>query len=148
MDHHQTLAGILNLAADGASHLFDDSKEWTMPEQWFIVINNHFGPLDVDLFALSANHRLQWFISWFSRCGFTDCWCPYCTMDSIWFILCNATCFSCQQNSGQNHFRRHRAHHHSAVLGVKTLVPKAHQNVVRHSSSPAKISGAVSTMGR
>ena len=58
MDHHETFGRHLNLVPDGTSQLFDDCKEWTMPESWFIVINNHFGPLDVDLFASSASHRL------------------------------------------------------------------------------------------
>ena len=50
------LAGILNSATDGTSRLFDDSKEWTLPTKWFKVINDHFGPLDVDLFTSHANH--------------------------------------------------------------------------------------------
>ena len=59
------LAGSLNCAADAASHLFhNDRTEWGLPVSMFSKINEHWGPLQVDHFASSANTKLPSFIAW------------------------------------------------------------------------------------
>ena len=59
------LAGSLNCAADAASHVFrNDRTEWGLPVSMFMKINEHWGPLQVDLFASSANTKLSRFIAW------------------------------------------------------------------------------------
>ena len=141
------LAGVQKSAADAASRLFDDSKEWTVPQRWFNKVNNHFGPLDVDLFALSANHRLSWFISWYPDVGSltVDALTVPWTQFGLSYAMPPISLVG--RNFGENQCRKYRSRARRAVLGVEAMVSEANRNAVRHSSSIAKTAPAISTLG-
>ena len=61
----QHLTGSLNSAADAMSCLFhNDRSKWGLPMSMFHEIDEQWGPLQVDLFASSANTKLPRFIAW------------------------------------------------------------------------------------
>jgi len=55
---------IINFLADAQSRLNDTETEWSLSSSAFSVIQDRFGPFDVDLFASSSNHKCLRFISW------------------------------------------------------------------------------------
>ena len=72
------IPGKINIAADWASRLFNDRTEWALKQHVFDKINEHFGPLQIDLFASTNNAKLPKFVSWHPD---PDCW----TLDTFTF---------------------------------------------------------------
>ena len=60
----QHLPGKANLTADYLSRYLRDRTDWTLNANVFRVINQHWGPLEVDLFATRFSAQLDQFYSW------------------------------------------------------------------------------------
>lgn len=60
----QYLPGSMNLDADFMSRKFSDSCEWSLKNDIFERICNHFFIPDIDLFASRINHKIIPFVSW------------------------------------------------------------------------------------
>ena len=60
----QHLPGKANLTADYLSRYLRDRTDWTLNVNVFRVINQHWGPLEVDLFATRFSTQLDQFYSW------------------------------------------------------------------------------------
>lgn len=62
------IPGILNVEADFASRVFDDTTEWMLHKKVFQDITSVFGIPDIDLFASNMNHQLERYVSWSPDC--------------------------------------------------------------------------------
>ena len=56
--------GILNVEADIASRLFNDSTEWTLDKDSFTQLCNKFGTPEIDMFASRLNYKLESYCAW------------------------------------------------------------------------------------
>lgn len=56
--------GRLNVEADKASRLFNDSTEWTLSDRYFRNICRLFGNPVIDMFASRLNYKLMPYCSW------------------------------------------------------------------------------------
>ena len=56
--------GILNVEADIASRLFNDSTEWTLDRDSFTQLCNKFGTPEIDMFASRLNYKLESYCAW------------------------------------------------------------------------------------
>ena len=60
----QYLPGILNHSADMESRSMKDRSDWKLDRQTFVKINEHYGPLEVDLFASRLTNQCRRYFSW------------------------------------------------------------------------------------
>ena len=58
------IPGEINVIADQASRVFDDSTEWKLDLDVFNRIVNILGPPTIDLFASRLNYQLTTYVSW------------------------------------------------------------------------------------
>ncbi|CAB4000067.1 Hypothetical predicted protein [Paramuricea clavata] len=58
------IPGKLNVVADKASRVFDDSTEWKLDANIFPKLTAHFGTPEVDMFASRLNYQMTPFVSW------------------------------------------------------------------------------------
>ena len=58
------IPGKLNVMADTASRVFDDSKEWKLDAELFFEITSHLGPPEMDMFASRLNYQMKPYVSW------------------------------------------------------------------------------------
>ncbi|XP_070517424.1 uncharacterized protein [Cardiocondyla obscurior] len=58
------IASIDNVIADAESRVLDTDTEWSLSSQAFHIVDNVFGPFDIDLFASSINAKLDLYVSW------------------------------------------------------------------------------------
>ena len=56
--------GKLNVEADRASRLFNDSTEWTLSKRLFRQFSYHYGQPEIDLFASRLNFQVQPYCAW------------------------------------------------------------------------------------
>lgn len=56
--------GVLNVEADLASRIFNDTTEWALNKRWFRTICQHFQTPSIDLFASRINHQLKTYCAW------------------------------------------------------------------------------------
>ena len=56
--------GKLNVEADIASRLFNDSTEWTLSNYWFYKISACFGRPTIDMFASRLNYKVLPYCAW------------------------------------------------------------------------------------
>lgn len=54
-----------NIVADRESRTISEETEWSLEQDYFVRIQSHFGPFDIDLFAASINAKCSRFVSWF-----------------------------------------------------------------------------------
>jgi hypothetical protein len=59
------LPEVLNNQADWESRHFHDSSDWKLNPSVFKTLNQQWGPLEVDLFAIRMNCQLERYVSWF-----------------------------------------------------------------------------------
>ena len=62
--HAEHVPGRLNVTADYESRHFNDSSDWRLDPDLFLVLNQMFGPFTVDLFASYTNAQMEMFFSW------------------------------------------------------------------------------------
>ena len=60
----QYLPGKLNLSADFMSRHLTDRTDWILNPSIFSCLNEMWGPLEMDLFAMRFSHQLPRFFSW------------------------------------------------------------------------------------
>lgn len=58
------IPGRDNLEADFQSRHFGDSSLWKLDQSVFPMLNDHWGPFSVDLFASRLDHQTPRFFSW------------------------------------------------------------------------------------
>ena len=58
------IPGEINVIADQASRVFDNSTEWKLDVDVFNMIVNILGPPTIDLFASRLNYQLTPYVSW------------------------------------------------------------------------------------
>lgn len=58
------IPGIENVEADSASRNLNERTEWSLNQAVFDILNEEFGPLDIDLFASRLNKKLPIYVSW------------------------------------------------------------------------------------
>lgn len=56
--------GVLNVEADLASRIFNDTSEWALNKRWFRTICQHYLTPSIDLFASRLNHQVQPYCAW------------------------------------------------------------------------------------
>ena len=60
----QHLPGVLNRTADWESRSMRDRSDWKLDQQIFLGIEEHYGPLEVDLFASRLTSQCRRYFSW------------------------------------------------------------------------------------
>ena len=60
----QHLPGVLNRTADWESRSMRDRSDWKLDRQIFLRIEEHYGPLEVDLFASRLTSQCRRYFSW------------------------------------------------------------------------------------
>ena len=60
----QYIPGVLNVRADRESRVMSDPHDWKLDPKVFAELNQLWGPLEVDLFALRLTAQLPRFYSW------------------------------------------------------------------------------------
>jgi hypothetical protein len=58
------IPGKSNVLADAASRFFSDRNSWKLFDKFFNVLEQKWGPHDIDMFADSFNHQLPSYVSW------------------------------------------------------------------------------------
>lgn len=58
------IASAENIDADRESRRLDADNEWSLSSDAFAIIQNKFGPFDVDLFASMLNRKCTLYVSW------------------------------------------------------------------------------------
>ncbi|EFN76336.1 hypothetical protein EAI_10577, partial [Harpegnathos saltator] len=63
------IASIDNVIADNESRISDTDTEWSLTDCAFQLIDRHFGPFAIDLFASAINTKNDLYVSWFPNPG-------------------------------------------------------------------------------